>query len=80
MSVFFSTHYMEEAEKIADRIAIIDQGKIIAIGTSDELKKQTKKDNLEDAFLALTGNKIREEEATGTDRMRMMRKAWGGRR
>lgn len=74
MTIFFTTHYMEEAEKIADRIAIIDHGKIIAQGTSTELKEKTKAKNLEEAFLSLTGQAIREEEASGLDRMRTMRK------
>lgn len=80
MSVFFSTHYMEEAEKMADRVAIIDQGKIIATGTPDTLKKQTKTKSLEEAFLSLTGSTIRDEQVSGTDRMRAMRKAWGGKK
>ena len=79
MTVFFTTHYMEEAERIAKRIAIIDHGKIIATGSPDELKKQTNTNTLEDAFLKLTGNVIRDEEASGTDRMRQHRKAFGGR-
>lgn len=62
MTVFFTTHYMDEAEKIANEIAIIDQGKIIAKGTVKQLKKQTKTTNLEEAFLKLTGHKIRDEE------------------
>jgi ABC-2 type transport system ATP-binding protein len=73
MTVFFTTHYMEEAEKIAQRIAIIDHGKIIAMGSPDELKKQTKADSLEEAFLQLTGKTIREESASGKDRMRIHR-------
>jgi ABC-2 type transport system ATP-binding protein len=60
-TVFLTTHYMEEADKVSDRIAIIDHGKIVAQGTSEELKAQTKKNSLEDAFLALTGSEIREE-------------------
>ena len=40
-TVFFTTHYMEEAERIAQRIAVIDHGKIIASGTAAELKEQT---------------------------------------
>ncbi len=79
MTVFFTTHYMEEAEKVAERIAIIDRGKIVAIGTSKELKDQTGTGTLEEAFLNLTGRKIREEEATGMDMMRNMRKMWTGR-
>lgn len=61
ITVFLTTHYMEEADKVCDKIAIIDHGKIIAQGTSEELKKQTQKASLEDAFLALTGKAIREE-------------------
>jgi ABC-2 type transport system ATP-binding protein len=74
MTVFFTTHYMDEAEKTADRIAIIDRGKIITIGTPAELKIQTNTANLEEAFLALTGKSIREDEVTGVDRLRAMRR------
>ncbi len=80
MTVFFTTHYMEEAEKIAQRIAVIDHGKIVAMGSVAELKKQTKTDSVEEAFLSLTGHEIRDEEASGVDRMRQHRQAWGGRR
>lgn len=73
MTVFFTTHYMEEAERIAQRIAIIDHGKIIATGTSEELKTQTGKSSLEEAFLKLTGYSIRDEEANPVDRMRQRR-------
>ncbi len=75
-TVFFTTHYMEEADRIADRIAIIDHGKIVATGTAEALRKQTGTVSLEDAFLALTGNTIREESAGATDRMRAMRRVW----
>jgi ABC-2 type transport system ATP-binding protein len=74
-TVFFSTHYMEEAERVAQRIAVIDHGKIIASGTPAELKAQTQTSSLEDAFLALTGKTIRDEAATPVDRMRMIRRA-----
>jgi len=71
---FFTTHYMAEAEKIADRIAIIDRGKIIIIGTLAELKNKTRTDSLEDAFLALTGKKLRDEEASTLELLRTRRK------
>jgi ABC-2 type transport system ATP-binding protein len=70
-TIFFSTHYMEEAEKIADRIAIIDNGKIISIGSVNELKEKTNKNSLEEAYLELTGKKIREESVNSIDKMRM---------
>jgi len=78
ITVFFTTHYMEEAERNAQRLAIIDHGKIIASGTAEELKKQTGKATLEDAFLALTGDKIREEEGSSLDKIRSMRRRWTG--
>lgn len=78
ITIFFTTHYMEEAERVAQKIAVIDHGKIITKGTSDELKKKTNTTSLEDAFLALTGKKIRDEDASGIDQMRMRRAAWRG--
>ncbi len=81
ITVFFTTHYMEEAERIAQRIAIIDHGKIIASGSAAELRAQTGKDSLEDAFLDLTGHAIREESASATEQMRSHSQMWrGGRR
>jgi len=76
ITVFLTTHYMEEADKVSDRIAIIDHGKIVARGTSEELKKQTQKNSLEEAFLALTGKEIRDEKASGADAMRQNRRMW----
>jgi ABC-2 type transport system ATP-binding protein len=61
-TVFLTTHYMEEADKVSDKIAIIDHGKIVAQGTATELKNQTKTNSLEEAFLELTGKEIREEK------------------
>lgn len=72
VTVFLTTHYMEEAERVADRIAIIDHGRIIAEGTTQQLKATTASDSLEQAFLSLTGSTIREEEASSLDRMRNM--------
>lgn len=56
-TVFFSTHVMEVAEKLCDRIAIINKGKIIALGTMEELRAHAKeRESLENIFLELTDN------------------------
>ncbi len=78
LTVFFSTHYMEEAERVADWIAVIDHGRIVSQGTAVALRQQTGSGSLEDAFLTLTGRSIREAEAEPADRMRVMRQIWGG--
>ena len=77
MTVFFTTHYMEEVEKTADRIAIIDQGKIISTGTVQDIKTSANAQSLEEAFLKHTGHSIRNESASSAEHMRTMRKVWG---
>jgi len=77
MTIFFTTHYLEEAEEAAERIAIIDHGKIIAIGSTKELEKLTNTKNLEEAYLQLTGKDIRDEPAGKSDRMRLRHRASG---
>lgn len=53
-TVFFSTHVLEVAEKLCDKIAVIDKGKIIFVGTIDELKEKYKtSDSLEESFLKI---------------------------
>jgi ABC-2 type transport system ATP-binding protein len=76
VTVFLTTHYMEEAERVASRIAIIDHGRIVAQGSPQELKRQTGAESLEQAFLALTGSSIREEDATAADRNRNIARMW----
>lgn len=71
ITLFFTTHYIEEAEKYARNVAVIDHGKIAERGTPEELKTKTGKTTLEDAFLELTGHDIREEEASPIEHMRM---------
>jgi ABC-2 type transport system ATP-binding protein len=75
-TVFLTTHYMDEAERVAHRIAIMDHGTIVAQGTPAELKEQTGSDSLEGAFLALTGASLRDEGANAADRLRQVAKMW----
>ena len=60
VTIFLTTHYMEEADQLSNRIAILDQGKIVALGTPDQLKNQSGGDGttLEDVFIALTGKDL----------------------
>lgn len=71
-TVIITTHYMDEAEYLCDRIAIIDSGKIVAMNNPDQMiddlvasgferPKQVKKANLEDVFIQLTGKSLRED-------------------
>jgi ABC-2 type transport system ATP-binding protein len=71
-TVIITTHYMDEAEYLCDRVAIIDSGKIIALNSPDQLidelvakgferPKEVKKANLEDVFIDLTGHGLRED-------------------
>lgn len=71
-TVIITTHYMDEAELLCDRVAIIDAGKIISLDTPDKLiddlvatgfekPKEIKKANLEDVFIQLTGKQLRED-------------------
>ena len=78
VTVFFTTHYMEEADRVADDIAIIDRGKIVAQGSPSSIKEKTKAATLEEAFIGLTGRAIRDEEAFSSpmDQLRMRRRAW----
>ena len=63
-TVIYTSHYMEEVEAICSRIAIMDNGRVIASGTSDELKKLVVDDvesiTLEEVFLTITGKKLRD--------------------
>lgn len=63
MSLLYTTHYMEEAERLCDRVAIMNEGAVIAAGTASELAQQIGQTdaNLEEVFLHLTGRKLRDE-------------------
>jgi ABC-2 type transport system ATP-binding protein len=60
-TVVLTSHYIEEVEALADRVGIIDKGKLIALGTPAELKERHGASNLEEVFITMTGRKIREE-------------------
>jgi ABC-2 type transport system ATP-binding protein len=59
--VILTTHYIEEAEALADRVGIIDHGKLIALDTPGNLMQEHGAENLEEVFIGLTGRRIREE-------------------
>ena len=59
--ILYSTHYMEEAENICDRVIMVNKGKIIKEGTPAAIKKATKTTNLRDAFFTLIGGTAHEE-------------------
>jgi len=53
MTIILTTHYMEEAEALSDRIGIMSNGRMTAMGTAAELMEKTETDKFEDAFIAL---------------------------
>jgi ABC-2 type transport system ATP-binding protein len=81
VTVMLTTHYMDEADRVAHRVGVIDHGKLVAQGTPQAIKEQTGTATLEEAFLKLTGSTIRDESAGSADHMRQFAKMWqGGRR
>jgi ABC-2 type transport system ATP-binding protein len=78
VTVFLTTHYMDEADRVAHRIGVIDHGKLVAQGTPGAIKEQTGTESLEDAFLKLTGSTIRDESAGSADQMRQFARMWSG--
>lgn len=60
-TIILTTHYMEEAENLCDRVGIVDHGKLIALGSPKDLISKEKVNNLEEVFIKLTGRRIREE-------------------
>jgi ABC-2 type transport system ATP-binding protein len=60
-AIILTTHYMEEAQELCDRVAIIDEGQLIELGAPTDLMEKYHAKNLEEVFLKLTGKKLREE-------------------
>ena len=59
-TIILTTHYMEEADELCDRVGIIDHGQLIELGSPSELKSKYGDKSLEDVFIQLTGRGIRE--------------------
>ena len=59
-TVILTTHYIEEAQALSDRVGIIDYGELIALGTPEELMQEHEADDLEAVFLKITGRRIAE--------------------
>jgi ABC-2 type transport system ATP-binding protein len=78
VTVFLTTHYMDEAERVATRVAIIDHGRIVRAGTPQHLKESTRTASLEAAYLAIVGTSLRQESVGAIDRMRSAARAWRG--
>ena len=60
VTLLITTHYMEEADRICDRLVIMDEGRIVASGTPAELRARHEQETLEGVFLEITGHSLRE--------------------
>ncbi|MDD5165394.1 MAG: ATP-binding cassette domain-containing protein [Candidatus Pacebacteria bacterium] len=78
LTVFFTTHYMDEVERVADHVVVIDHGGMVASDTVQGIISKNGGTTLEDAFIKLTGHDIREESVDSVDHLRSMRKMFGG--
>ena len=73
-TVMLTTHYMDEAERLCDRVAIVDQGKVIALGTPAELIHQLGGENVVDFSLAVDGAALEESQLSTLPSVRTARK------
>lgn len=60
-TILYSTHYMEEAENICDKVIMVNKGTVIKVGTPEEIRRETNTTNLRDAFFAMIGGVTNEE-------------------
>jgi len=67
-TILLCTHDLREAEILADRVGILDRGRLIALAPAEELKEQFESDNLEDAFFVATGRTFEEEQDEDVER------------
>ena len=58
VTIILTTHYLEEAEALCDKVAIMAKGKVLAVGTPEELKKVAGTDNFEDAFVKIAEGEL----------------------
>ncbi|MCU1225879.1 MAG: Sulfate-transporting ATPase [Edaphobacter sp.] len=75
-TIFLTTHHMDEVDRVAHRIAIMDHGQLITQGTATQLKARTNTDSLEDAFLVFTGSSLRDESANSSDQLQQLTQMW----
>ena len=59
ITIILTTHYMEEAEELSDRIGIMKAGRLLAIGTAEELKEKAGTDKFEDAFVKIVKEEVK---------------------
>jgi len=59
-TLIFTTHYMEEADNLCDRVAVMDSGKLVALDNPEALKEKTKSASLEEVFVRFTGEEVRD--------------------
>ena len=59
-TLVFTTHYMEEADNLCDRVAVMNLGKMVALDTPENLKERSGSTNLEEVFIHLTGEEVRD--------------------
>lgn len=76
VTILLTTHYMEEADALCDRVAIIDHGKKIAVDPPKKLKSKMKVKTLEEVFIRLTGRKLREEHGNAAESFRHRAMSW----
>ena len=63
LSIIYTTHYMEEVERLCQNVGVMDKGKFLFLGSLEDLKKQEGESRLESSYLSLTSKKHPSEES-----------------